>query len=106
MRKNISSMEEGLDKKEFSDRFFQQTAENIKAINDVYYGYSPKDHRWGIRLIENGDLLSDIVKRYARPQIYDLIDADSDFGMPIHYDSFISMFLLIETILLEFECQM
>ena len=45
--------------------------------------YSSKDCRWGIRLIENGELLSDIVKRYARPEIFALVDADPDFEMPI-----------------------
>lgn len=108
MRENVYSGQGKFDEKEFSDRFFQQTAEteeNIKAVNDVCYSYGSKDSRWGIRLIENDDLLSGIVKRYARPEIYALVDADPDFGMPIHYDSFISMFLLIETILLEFEYQ-
>lgn len=107
MRKNICSGQGKFDEKEFSDRFFQQTAqteENRKAISDVCYSYSPKDCSYGIRLIKNGDLLSDIVKRYARPEIYDLVETDSDLGMPIHYNSFISMFLLIETIFLAFEC--
>ena len=108
MRECVCSGQEKFDEKEFSDRFFQQTAEteeNIKAVNDVCYSYSSRDCRWGIRLIENGELLSDIVKRYARPEIFALVDADPDFGLPIGYDSYISMFLLLETILLEFECQ-
>ncbi len=108
MRECVCSGQENFDEKEFSDRFFQQTAEteeNIKAVNDVCYSYSSRDCRWGIRLKENGELLSDIVKRYARPEIFALVDADPDFGMPIGYDSYISMFLLLETILLEFECQ-
>lgn len=64
MRENVGSGQK-FNEKEFSDWFFQQTAEteeNMEAVSDVCYSYSTEDCRWGIRLIENGDLLSNIVR--------------------------------------------
>lgn len=109
LRKKIQLGEEKYNRKVFSDGFFQQTAqthENIKAIGDMCYGYSAKDNRWGLRLIENGVLLSDIIKKYAIPEVYETVKISAKFPeIKISYDSFVRMFMLIEMLLREFECE-
>lgn len=109
LRKKIQLGEEKYNRKVFSDCFFQQTAqthENIKAIGDMCYGYSAKDNRWGLRLIENGVLLSDIIKKYAIPEVYETVKISAKFPeIKISYDSFVRMFMLIEMLLREFECE-
>ncbi len=70
------------------------------------YGYSAKDNRWGLRLIENGVLLSDIIKKYAIPEVYETVKISAKFPeIKISYDSFVRMFMLIEMLLREFECE-
>lgn len=107
LRKNVQLGQERYNRKVFSDRFFQQTAqadENIKAIGDMCYGYSVKDNRCGLRLMENGVLLSDMIKKYALPEVYETVKIDAEFPeIKISYDSFGRMFLLIELLLREFE---
>ena len=107
-RKNIQSGVEKYSQKVFSDRFFQQTAdtdENRKAIGDMCYSYRIKDGRWGLRLLENGVLLSDIIKKYAAPEVYEAVKIDPQFpNIKIAYDSFVILFRLIKRLLLEFEC--
>ncbi len=109
LRKNIQLKQEKYSRKVFSDCFFQQTAqthENIKAIGDMCYGYSVKDNRWGLRLMENGVLLSDIIQKYAQPKVYGAVKINPRFPeIKISYDSFVRMFLLIEMLLREFECE-
>lgn len=109
LRKKIQLGEEKYNRKVFSDRFFQQTAqtnENIKAIGDMCYSYSTKDGRWGLRLMENGVLLSDIIQKYAQPKVYGAVKIDPRFPeIKISYDSFTRMFLLIEMLVREFECE-
>ncbi len=107
LEKKIQLGEEKYNRKVFSDRFFQQTAqtdENIKAIGDMCYSYSTKDGRWGLRLMENGVLLSDIIQKYAQPKVYGAVKINPRFPeIKISYDSFLIMCVLIEKLLREFE---
>ena len=104
MVKNNFVEKEKYNPEAFISRFIQQTAdteENRRAVRDVCYAYSKDDHKWGIRQIDSMILIREIVRKYATIDIYNLVNKKSD--IKIGYQSFISMILLVENLLLEFE---